>query len=42
MRPLRTRLEEARHRLGVPWTTLELDYLESGNQAGQQRCTIQA
>jgi predicted nucleotidyltransferase component of viral defense system len=34
MRPLRTRLEEARTRLGVPWDVLERDYLLSWVLAG--------
>ena len=29
MRPLRTRLQEARRRLGIPWEVLERDYLLS-------------
>ncbi|WP_018289598.1 nucleotidyl transferase AbiEii/AbiGii toxin family protein [Verrucomicrobium sp. 3C] len=34
MRPLRTRLEEARKRLGLPWDVLERDYLLSWMLAG--------
>ena len=34
MRPLRTRLEEARKRLGIPWEVLERDYLLSWILAG--------
>ena len=34
MRPLRTRLEEARNRLGIPWEVLERDYLLSWVLAG--------
>jgi uncharacterized protein len=34
MRPLRTRLEEARTRLGIPWEVLERDYLLSWILAG--------
>lgn len=34
MKPLRTRLEEARHRLGLPWEVLERDYLLSWVLAG--------
>ena len=34
MRPLRTRLQEARSRLGVPWYVLERDYLLSSVLAG--------
>lgn len=34
MRPLRTRLQEARKRLGVPWEVLERDYLLSWILAG--------
>ena len=34
MRPLRTRLQEARQRLGVPWEVLERDYLLSWVLAG--------
>ncbi|MBI2371192.1 MAG: hypothetical protein HYV08_13340 [Deltaproteobacteria bacterium] len=29
MKPLRTRLQEARKRLGLPWELLERDYLLS-------------
>ena len=29
MKPLRARLQEARRRLGVPWETIERDYLLS-------------
>jgi predicted nucleotidyltransferase component of viral defense system len=34
MKPLRTRLEEARKRLGLPWEVLERDYLLSWIPAG--------
>ncbi len=34
MRPLRTRLQEARQRLGIPWEALERDYLLSWVLAG--------
>ena len=34
MRPLRTRLQEARRRLGIPWEALERDYLLSWVLAG--------
>ncbi len=34
MRPLRTRLQEARRRLGIPWEVLERDYLLSWVLAG--------
>jgi predicted nucleotidyltransferase component of viral defense system len=34
MKPLRTRLQEARHRLGLPWEVLERDYLLSWMLAG--------
>ena len=34
MKPLRTRLEEARKRLGIPWEALERDYLLSWVLAG--------
>ena len=34
MRPLRTRLHEARRRLGIPWEVLERDYLLSWVLAG--------
>ena len=34
MRPLRTRLQEARRRLGLPWEVLERDYLLSWVLAG--------
>lgn len=37
MRPLRTRLEEARKRLGIPWEVLERDYLLSWVLAGIAR-----
>lgn len=37
MRPLRTRLEEARKRLGIPWEVLERDYLLSWVLAGVAR-----
>ena len=34
MRPLRTRLQEARRGLGIPWEVLERDYLLSWVLAG--------
>ena len=34
MRPLRTRLQEAHQRLGIPWEILERDYLLSWVLAG--------
>ena len=34
MKPLRTRLQEARRRLGIPWEVLERDYLLSWVLAG--------
>ena len=34
MKPLRTRLQEARNRLGIPWEVLERDYLLSWILAG--------
>jgi len=34
MKPLRTRLQEARKRLGIPWEVLERDYLLSWVLAG--------
>ena len=34
MRPLRTRIQEARRRLGIPWEVLERDYLLSWILAG--------
>jgi predicted nucleotidyltransferase component of viral defense system len=37
MRPLRTRLEEARGRLGIGWGTLERDYVLSWVLAGMAR-----
>ena len=37
MRPLRTRLQEARRRLGIPWEVLERDYLLSWVLAGISR-----
>ncbi len=42
MRPLRTRLQEARRRLGIPWEALERDYLLSWVLAGiSQVSTLQ-
>lgn len=45
MRPLRTRLEEARQRLGVPWHVLEWAYLLSWVLAGfgallREKCAV--
>ena len=37
MKPLRTRLQEARKRLGIPWEVLERDYLLSWILAGMDR-----
>lgn len=37
MKPLRTRLQEARTRLGLPWDVLERDYLLSWMLAGMSR-----
>lgn len=37
MKPLRTRLQEARKRLGIPWEVLERDYLLSWVLAGIDR-----
>ena len=37
MRPLRTRLQEARQRLGIPWEVLERDYMLSWVLAGISR-----
>ena len=37
MKPLRNRIEEARKRLGIPWETLERDYLLSWVLAGISR-----
>jgi len=37
MKPLRTRLQEARKRLGIPWEVLERDYLLSWILAGIAR-----
>ena len=37
MKPLRTRLQEARNRLGIPWDVLERDYLLSWVLAGISR-----
>jgi len=34
MKPLRTRLQEARERLAIPWQVLERDYLFSWILAG--------
>lgn len=40
MKPLRTRLEEARKRLGLPWEALERDYLLSWILAGIDRVPV--
>jgi len=40
MRPLRTRLEEARGRLGIGWETLERDYVLSWVLAGMVRVPV--
>ena len=40
MRPLRTRLQEARRRLGIPWEVLERDYLLSWVLAGIDRTPV--
>lgn len=40
MRPLRTRLQEARQRHGLPWEVLERDYLLSWILAGIQRVDV--
>ena len=40
MRPLRTRLQEARGRLGIPWEVLERDYLLSWVLAGISRTQV--
>ena len=40
MRPLRTRLQEARQRLGMPWEVLERDYLLSWVLAGISRVPV--
>ena len=40
MRPLRTRLQEARQRHGLPWEVLERDYLLSWVLAGIQRVDV--
>ena len=40
MRPLRTRLQEARRRLGIPWEVLERDYLLSWVLAGISRVPV--
>lgn len=37
MKPLRTRLEAARERLGIRWETLERDYVLSWVLAGMSR-----
>lgn len=37
MKPLRTRLQEARKRLGIPWEVLERDYLLSWILAGTRQ-----
>jgi predicted nucleotidyltransferase component of viral defense system len=41
MKPLRTRLQEARRRLGLPWEVLERDYLLSWILAGINRVEVQ-
>ena len=40
MRPLRTRLQEARRRLSLPWEALERDYLLSWILAGISRTPV--
>ena len=40
MRPLRTRIQEARRRLGIPWEALERDYLLSWILAGISRTPV--
>ena len=40
MRPLRTRLQEARRRLGIPWEALERDYLLSWILAGISQAPV--
>ena len=40
MRPLRTRLQEARRHLGIPWEALERDYLLSWILAGISRTPV--
>ena len=40
MRPLRTRLQEARLRLGIPWEVLERDYLLSWVLAGVSQVPV--
>ena len=40
MRPLRTRLQEARRRLGIPWEALERDYLLSWILTGISRTPV--
>ena len=40
MRPLRTRLQEARRRLGIPWEVLERDYLLSWILAGVSQVPV--
>ncbi len=40
MKPLRTRLQEARKRLGLPWEVLERDYLLSWILAGINRVEV--
>ena len=40
MRPLRTRLQEARRRLSIPWVALERDYLLSWILAGISRTPV--
>ena len=40
MRPLRTRLQEARRCLGIPWEALERDYLLSWILAGVSRTPV--
>ena len=40
MRPLRTRFQEARNRLGIPWEVLERDYLLSWILAGIEQVEL--
>ena len=40
MKPLRTRLQEARQRLGIPWEVLERDYLLSWVLAGSGQVDV--
>ena len=42
MKPLHTRLQDARRRLGIPWEVLERDYLLSQTVADALRSEVPA